>query len=120
MIHIQPSGAPSTVVTLHGPIADDLAPYVREKIDTVLRHAGRPVLSATVVLTRHQDPARSNPVTAHANIDVNGHLIRLEVEAATPRAAVDSLVDGLRGRLNRIGRGWRYRHRHRDLVVPID
>jgi hypothetical protein len=118
MVHNQPATASTTVVELDGPIANDLVPYTQRKIDAALRHTGLPVLHSTVVVTRHRDPARTRPVTAHATVDLNGRLVRVTISAGTPREAVDLLVDRLRARIARLGPGWRYRHDHRDRATP--
>jgi len=101
-------------VELKGRIADDLVEYVQAKIESALSHTGLPVHRVSVRVIRHDDPARTCPVSARANVDLNGRLLRVEADAATPREAVDILVHRLRIRLGRLGAGWRYRHRHRD------
>jgi hypothetical protein len=115
MVDIRRTNSPTTV-ELNGEIAGDLVRYAQHKITAVLRHTALPVLRVAVVVTRHPDPARDRPVTAHVNVDLNGRLVRVRTDAATPREAVDQLVDGLRSRLERLGSGWRYRRGHRDRV----
>jgi ribosome-associated translation inhibitor RaiA len=102
-------GPPAPVVELRGGVAQDLAEYARSKVGHVLTHTGRPVLHARVRVTRHGDPARERPVVAQANVDVNGRPVRVQVEATTPREAVDLLVDRLDRRLGRVARGWEAR-----------
>lgn len=70
--------------------------YARQRVESVFRYAHEPVLHARVRLTRHGDPAVDRPVTAQANLDVNGHAIRAQVSAPTAREAVDRLHDRLR------------------------
>ena len=76
--------------------------YVQEKIGGLGRYAHQPVLHARVRLSRHADPAVSRPVVAQANLDVNGRLVRAQVEGNTAREAVDRLEARLRNRLERV------------------
>jgi ribosome-associated translation inhibitor RaiA len=88
-------------VTTHGqlPGIDD---YVQEKIGGLSRLAHQPMLHARVRLSRHADPAVADPVVAQANLDVNGRLVRAQVEGETAREAVDRLEARLRHRLERV------------------
>lgn len=110
--------SPRTAVELKGRIADDLVAYTQEKIESALSHTALPVPRVSVRVTRHEDPARPRPVTARANVDLNGRLIRVEADATTPREAVDMLTHRLRVRIGRVGAGWHYRHRHGDRDIP--
>jgi ribosome-associated translation inhibitor RaiA len=76
--------------------------YVQEKIGGLSRLAHQPVLRARVRLSRHADPAVVHPVVAQANLDVNGRLVRAQVEGETAREAVDRLEARLRHRLERV------------------
>jgi ribosome-associated translation inhibitor RaiA len=76
--------------------------YAREKIGGLSRFSHQPVLHARVRLTRHADPAVARPVVAQANLDVNGRLVRAQVEDVTAREAIDRLEARLRHRLERI------------------
>ena len=100
---------PDTVVELRGGVAEDLVDYARRKVASALAHTGRPVLHSRVRVTRHGDPARERPVVAQVNIDLNGRPVRVQVEATTPREAVDLLVDRLTHRLERVGGSWEAR-----------
>lgn len=100
---------PDTVVELRGGVAEDLVDYARRKVAGALAHTGRPVLRSRVRVTRHGDPARERPVVAQVNVDLNGRLVRVQVEATTPREAVDLLVDRLAHRLERVSRSWEAR-----------
>ena len=100
---------PAIVVELRGDVATDLVEYARKKISHVLTHTGQPVLSARARVARHGDPARERPVVAQANVDVNGRFVRVQIEAATAREAVDLLADRLAHRLERTARGWEAR-----------
>lgn len=90
-------------------VADDLVAYARKKVGHALTHTGSSVLHARVRVTRHGDPARDRPVLAQANVNVNGRPVRVQVEATTPREAVDLLVDRLDHRLEQLARGWQAR-----------
>lgn len=109
--------SPRTVVELKGRIAGDLVPYLQDKIETVLGHTALPIPHVNVRVTRYDDPARSRPVSARANVDLNGRLLRVETDASTPREAADMLVHRLRIRLGRLGAGWRYRYSHLDSAT---
>ena len=86
---------PEAVVELRGEIAPDLADYARQKVAGVLRHTGRPVLHVHIQVERYRDPARERPVTAQANVDLDGTPVSVHVEATKPREAVDRLVERL-------------------------
>jgi hypothetical protein len=82
------------------------ADYARTKIGGLGRLTHRPVLYARVRLTRHADPAVDRPVVAQANLDVDGRLVRVQVEGATAREAIDRLEARLRHRLERVAEHW--------------
>jgi ribosome-associated translation inhibitor RaiA len=75
--------------------------YAREKVTTALGHTGRPVLYARVRLNRIANPAAARPVTARAEIDLNGRPVHAEAAADTPYEAVDLLQDRLLAKLER-------------------
>jgi hypothetical protein len=60
------------VVELQGGIGPDLVHYVRKKMAAVLGHTGQAVLRARVRVMRYRDPARSEPVVARADVDLDG------------------------------------------------
>ena len=95
-------------VTTHGQLPD-AADYARSKIGGLGRLTHRPVLYARVKLTRHPDPAVERPVVAQANLDVDGRLVRVQVEGATAREAIDRLEARLRHRLERAAQHWEAR-----------
>ncbi len=101
--------APEIVVEVRGDIASDLAGYARERVAGVLAHTG-PVLRVHVRVLRHGDPAREKPVTAHANVDLDGRPVLVHAAAARPREAVDLLVERLHHRLERLPRSRRPHH----------
>lgn len=100
---------PEIVVEVRGGIADDLAEYIREKVTDALTRTRRPVPRVHVRVVKHGDPAREKGVTAHANVDLDGRPLLAHAAAATPRAAVDLLVERLRHRLARLPRDRRPR-----------
>jgi Sigma 54 modulation/S30EA ribosomal protein C terminus len=95
-------------VTTHGQLPG-AAEYARDKIGGLGRLTGKPVLHARVKLTRHHDPAVERPVLAQANLDVNGRLVRAQIDGATASEAIDLLESRLRHRLERIAEHWEAR-----------
>lgn len=85
------------------------ADYARRKIGEIGRLTHRPVLHARVKLTWHGDPAVKRPVLAQANLDVDGRLVRAQVEGMTAREAIDRLEARLRHRLERAAQQWEAR-----------
>lgn len=104
-------------VQLTGELPPSVRGYVREKITKAISHAHEPVLFGRVRLTRNRDPAVARPVTAQANLDVNGRFVRAQVAAATAREAVDLLEARLRTRLERRALRWETGHSRR-LPIP--
>ncbi|VEG56574.1 ribosome-associated protein [Mycolicibacterium aurum] len=88
-------------VTTHGEFPD-VVDYARTKIGSLGRLTSRPILHAHVRLTRRKNPAVEFPVVAQANLDVRGHVVRAQVEAATAHEAVDRLEARLRRRLEHL------------------
>jgi hypothetical protein len=64
------------------------------------------------------DPAVERPVVAQANLDVNGRLVRAQVEGFTAREAVDRLEARLRHRLERAAEHWEARRGKLPVVGP--
>ena len=95
-------------VMTHGQLPG-AADYARRKIGGLGRLTHRPVLHARVKLSRHHDPALERPVVAQANFDVDGRLIRAQVQEATAREAIDRLEARLRHRLERAAEHWEAR-----------
>jgi ribosome-associated translation inhibitor RaiA len=100
---------PAVVVELSGQIADDLRSYAVRKIGAVVARAGRRVLHGRVRVARPPEPRRGRPVTATANLDLEGRLLRVRCSASTPREAVDRLVDRVAERLRRAALHWEAR-----------
>jgi hypothetical protein len=109
MSEITESTAPITTdVTTHDRLPG-AAEYARHKIGGLIRLAHRPVLHAKVRLTEHADPAVDRPVVAQANLDVDGRLVRAQVEGATAHEAIDRLAARVRQRLERTAEHWEAR-----------
>ena len=109
-------------VQVTGPHPADIGRYAQDKIRTVLQHAHLHALHARVRITHHADPAVELPVTAQANLDVNGRPVRARVRARTDREAVDLLHDRLRHRLQHdqarnVG-NWEDRRAHSAPTYP--
>jgi ribosome-associated translation inhibitor RaiA len=104
-------------VTTHGRLPG-AAEYARSKVGDLARLTHRPVLHARVRLTRHADPAVARSVVAQANIDVDGRLVRAQVEGATAREAIDLLVARLRRRLDRAAEHWEARCGRLPAAIP--
>ncbi len=54
------------------------------------------------------------PVVAQANLDVNGRMVRAQVEAATAHEAIDLLESKMRRRLERVSEHFETRRRDRS------
>ncbi|MCV7260855.1 sigma 54 modulation/S30EA ribosomal C-terminal domain-containing protein [Mycobacterium shimoidei] len=104
-------------VTTHGQMPD-VAPYARKKIGGLGRYTHRPVRHARVRLTRHPDPAVQRAVVAQANLDVDGRLVRAQVEGTTAREAIDRLEARLRRRLERTAEHWESRRGALPVSLP--
>ena len=87
----------------------EAAEYARSKIARLGKYVRGPVLHGRVRLTEHRDPAVERPVTAQANLDVDGRLVRAQVQGATAREAIDRLEAKLRRRLERVAEHWEAR-----------
>ena len=114
---LEPANALEVDVTTHGRLPG-AADYARSKISEIVGVTRLPVLHARVRLTRHPDPAVRQPVVAQANLDVDGRLVRAQVEAATAREAVDRLDDRLRRRLEKTSGHWEARRGRQPEAVP--
>jgi ribosome-associated translation inhibitor RaiA len=94
--------ATQPLVELVGQIAPDLVDYAREKLTAVLSHTGRRALRVHLRVIRYADPGRERPVSARANVDLDGVTLQVHCDAVTPREAVDRLIDRLDHRLERV------------------
>jgi ribosome-associated translation inhibitor RaiA len=104
-------------VTTHGQLPDG-EDYARTKIGALGRFTHQPVLRAHVKLSKHADPAVARRVIAQANLDVNGRLVRAQVEGTTVREAIDRLEARLRHKLERIAEHWEARRGGRPSTGP--
>lgn len=112
------SATPITIdVTTHGRLPG-AADYARDKIGGVIRLAHRRVLHARVRLTEHSDPAVNRPVIAQANLDVDGRLVRAQVQGVNAREAIDRLAARLRQRLERTAEHSEARRGARPVKLP--
>ncbi len=105
-------------VSLDESIPDDVTPEVQRRVGAVLDHLRQPVLSARVRMTRHGDPAVTRPVSAQANVDVNGNLIRVQVEAGTVGEALAQLEEKLRHNAERASARWKDRTDRKPSAGP--
>ncbi len=101
-------------VSLDESIPQHVTEEVRRRVATVLDRLRQPVLSARVRITRHADPAVARPVTAQANVDVNGRPLHVHVEAGTVGEALAQLEEKLRHAAERAAARWKdHRTGHR-------
>lgn len=94
----EPSETPVDV-QVTGDETPDIAEYAESRVRDLIEESRVPVLHARVRITRHGNPARTRPVVAQANLDVNGRSVRAQFRAGTAQEAVDLLRDRLRRRL---------------------
>ncbi|WP_235884010.1 ribosome hibernation promotion factor [Saccharopolyspora elongata] len=99
-------------VQVTGEVAPGIADYAERRVRSALRYAHEPVLHARVRVQRHGDPAVARPITAQANLDVNGRIVRVQVAGSVATEALDLLRDRLQHRLEHIAR-----RRKRGAVV---
>jgi ribosome-associated translation inhibitor RaiA len=104
-------------VTTHGQLPG-IGDYVQEKIGGLSRLAHQPVLYARVRLSIHADQAVTRPVVAQANLDLNGRLVRAQVQGETAREAVDRLEARLRHRLERVAERWETKRGNTSQAGP--
>jgi hypothetical protein len=94
------------------------ADYARQKIGGLARLTHQPVLFARISLTKHHDPAVQRPVVAQANVDVDGRLVRVQVEGVSAREAVDRLEARLRRKLEGVAEHWEARRGGAPVAGP--
>ncbi len=109
-------------------VSPEVEEYARTKIGRLARYVHRPVLHARVKMSVHHDPAVEEPVTAQANLDIDGRLVRAQVHGASARQAIDRLEARLRRRLESVAKHREVRGSvwnrgsesapHRDVVAP--
>lgn len=105
-------------VVLGASIPPETAQEIRRRVGAVLDHVRQPVLSARVRVDRHHDPAAPRPVTAQATVDVNGRLVRAQVDAATVGEALAALEEKLRHSAERVAARWKDRSSRRPSEGP--
>lgn len=94
------------------------ADYARTKIGSIGRLTHRQVRSAWVKLTQRRDPSVERAVLAQANLEVEGRLVRAQVEGTSAREAVDRLEARLRRRLDRAAQHWEARRGRLPAADP--
>jgi ribosome-associated translation inhibitor RaiA len=104
-------------VTTHGQLPGAQG-YARTKIGRLGRLTHQPVLHAHVKLSEYGDPAVAHRVIAQANLDVNGELVRAQVDGVTEREAIDRLEARLRHRLERSAEHWEAKRGGKPRVGP--
>lgn len=109
---------PEVRVTARGDIPPALADRAGKKVARLFGSAHRPVLAASVRLSRHGNPAMDRPVIAQATLDVNGRPLRAQVAAPTAEEAIDLLAAKLRRQLERSALHWEARRGRRPSPEP--
>ena len=90
---------PDVVVTARGSVDPAARDHARTKVARACARLGVPVRHARVELAVHDDPADPTPASARAEVDLDGHVVRVHGRAATLVAAIDLVVPRLRRRL---------------------
>lgn len=94
-------------VVIHGDIPDRARTQAQQMISRLARHIDEPILHARVKLAHSADPARGQrAVTAQANIDINGRLMRAQVTAPSADEGLDLLGNVLQHRISRFAQHW--------------
>lgn len=96
-------------VETRGDVSAEETAYARDKVRAVFGQAPGPVLFARVKLTRYANPAMERPVTAQANLDVNGKPARVHVAGINATEAADLLRDRLEAVLAGMAEHWEAR-----------
>lgn len=107
----QKADLPAPILTVRGEFGEGLADLVEKKVATIARHAHEPVLAVRVELDRHTDPAVSNPVTAKADVDLNGRHFRATATDRTAVRAVDMVIDRVTRQMDAHPHAHRWRRR---------
>ena len=94
---------PFVAVTTHGRLPG-IEKYAQEMVDGLIRRTHLPVLHAHVRVSDHDAPAAVWPAVAQATLDINGRIVRAQVQGVTARAAIDGLEGRLRRQLERLTR----------------
>jgi ribosome-associated translation inhibitor RaiA len=109
--------ADDVIVRCAGEVDEVDRDYARQKVSRVGAVASRPVRYAKVALRLEADPARTQPASAAAELDVDGRVARATGRAATMREAIDLAEARLRTVVERLAhRVPSERRRHRDTT----
>jgi len=111
---------PDVHVKVRGDLPPALAERAGRKVKRLFGLAHRPVLAASVRLSRHGNPAMEQPVVAQANLDVSGRWLRAQVVAPTAAEAIDRLDAKLRRQLERSVLHWEARRGRWTDVDPAE
>jgi ribosome-associated translation inhibitor RaiA len=88
-------------VTVVGEIPQKQVEAARERIASLSRYAGQPLMGARLTLRR--GPGRSNnPYVAHASVLFDGRVIAAHTAGPTPTEAADAAAEGLQRQLRRV------------------
>ena len=87
-------------VTAMGVVDDRQKDRARERMARLDRYIDEPVLGAKVVLKGESNPRLERPARAEAELNVNGHIVRGHVAAATMLEAVDELSTQMKHQLH--------------------
>ncbi|MER6663941.1 sigma 54 modulation/S30EA ribosomal C-terminal domain-containing protein [Amycolatopsis japonica] len=109
---------PEVRVAVRGDIEPDSADRAAAKVSRLMRLAHRPVLAASVRLTKYGDPAREQSVTAQASLDVNGRPVRAQASAPSVDEAIDRMDAKLRRQLEKSALHWEARRGGRPVPDP--
>ncbi|EME55124.1 ribosome hibernation promotion factor [Amycolatopsis decaplanina] len=109
---------PDVRVTVRGDLPPALAERAGRKVSRLFGLAHRPVLAASVRLSRYGNPAVERPVIAQANLDVGGRLLRAQAAAPTAEEAIDRLDAKLRRQLERSALHWEAKRGRRPGSEP--
>lgn len=100
---------PEVAIEVQGQVPADAVGYARSRVSALAGYTHEPILFARAKLTQSADPAVTRRATVQANLDLNGRLVRAQVQAPTMHEAIDLLHDRLRHRLERMARHWEAR-----------
>ncbi|OXM46133.1 ribosome hibernation promotion factor [Amycolatopsis alba] len=92
---------PDVHVTVRGDLPPAVAERAGRRVKRLFAIAHRPVLAASVRLSRHGNPTMEQPVVVQANLDVGGRRLRAQVAAPTAEEAIARLDTKLRCQLER-------------------
>ena len=102
-------------VVVRGDVPEHLVAYAREKLQAVIRHAPQNVLSASLRLDHHTDPARPRPDHVEMTVDLERITTRARESAETMTEAIDRAASRLRRRMEAAAdRPAARQKRHRD------